>query len=160
MTALPTRIVPLLAIPLLAAGCATGGAPRAALSATLSGVQVAPGPGDADGIGTALFRTEPAQRRLCWTLNARQIDAATEAHIHRGAEGSVGAVVVSLSAPGADGVSDSCVSLDPAIASEIALGSHRFYVDVHNAAFPGGAIRGQLRGAPQERRRLERRPAR
>lgn len=151
------RLLPLLLCPLLLAGCATGGSPRASLTATLSGVQVAPGPGDADGIGTALFRIEPAQQRLCWTLNARQIDAATEAHIHRGAEGSLGPAVVALTAPGAGGVSDSCASLDAALASEIALGSHRFYVDVHNAAFPGGAIRGQLRGAPQERRRMERR---
>ena len=36
--------------------------------------------------------------------------------------------------------------LDPMLAREMAMQSHDFYVNVHNAAYPAGAIRGQLRG--------------
>ena len=138
---------------LLLAGCATAGSPRATLNATLTGVQEVPGPGDADGTGTAEVRVEPAQGRLCWDLYARQTEPATAAHIHRGAAGAAGPPVVTMTTPGADGHSEGCAAIDAGLARELAMQAHDFYVNVHTAAHPAGAIRGQLRGGPSRRPR-------
>ena len=137
------------------AACASGPeSPRASLAATLTGVQEVPGPGDADGTGTAEMRVESAQGRLCWDLYVRQTDAATAAHIHRGAAGTSGPPVMTLATPGADGHSEGCAAVDEMLGREIALRSHEFYVNVHTAAVPGGAVRGQLRGGPSPRVRM------
>lgn len=146
-------IIPGAAVLALAA-CATPGAPRADLSATLTGIQEVPGPGDSDGTGTAQVRVEPGQSRLCWTLFAQQIDPATAAHIHRGAAGSAGPPVVTLTTPDAAGRSEGCAALDPGLAREMSARAHDFYVNVHTAQHPAGAIRGQLRGGPNRPVRL------
>ena len=151
------RFLLVLSIGLPLAACATGGGapPRTYLQATLTGSQVAPGPGDPDGTGTAEIRVEPGRQRLCWRLGARQLGGATAAHVHRGTEGAAGPEVIALSAPGEIRRSESCQQIAADLAAEIAFASHRFYVDVHSAAAPHGAIRGQLRGAPPDRRRVQ-----
>lgn len=143
----------LICLPLAACAAGGGAPPRTYLQATLTGSQVAPGPGDADGTGTAEIRVEPGQQRICWRLGARQVDGATVAHIHRGTEGAAGPEVLALA--GAIDGSLRCQPIANDLAAEIAFASHRFYVDVHSIAAPVGAIRGQLRGAPTERRRFE-----
>ena len=139
------------------AGCASAGGPppRLELTATLTGYQALPGPGDLDGTGTARLRVDREAGRVCWVLAARGIAPATGAHLHRGEAGSVGAPVVPLSPPGADERSEGCAPVAAALAAEMIARPHAFYVNVHNAEFPGGAIRGQLRG---EVRRPEQRP--
>jgi len=141
----------------LVAGCASAGGPprRLDLTSTLTGYQALPGPGDLDGTGTARVRVEAEAERVCWVLTARGIAPATAAHIHRGEAGSVGAPVIPLTAPGADERSEGCAPVTAALAAEMIARPHAFYVNVHNAEFPGGAIRGQLRG---EVRRPEARP--
>ena len=132
---------------LLLAGCATGpGMTRSVLSATLTGLQAVPGPGDPDGTGTAQIRVDAAAPRVCWELYARSIEPATAAHIHRGAAGSAGPPVVPLTIPGADGRSSGCADVDESLAREMVLRPYDFYVNVHNRPHPAGAIRGQLRG--------------
>lgn len=136
------------AVALALAGCATGGEENrpAILNVTLTGLQEVPGPGDPDGSGTAEIRVNPRAGGVCWNLYARQIDAATAAHIHRGAEGSAGPPVVTLTAPDANGRSQGCATIDVALARELVMRSYNFYVNVHTAPHPQGAIRGQLRG--------------
>ena len=149
------RAMTSLAGALLAAGCASApGMERATLAVSLNGIQEVPGPGDADGNGTAEIRAEPNSGRVCWDLFVRQIDAATAAHIHRAAAGSAGPPVVTLTTPGPDGHSRGCTAVDPLLAADIAGRAHDFYVNVHTAAFPAGAIRGQLRGGPNPRQRM------
>jgi hypothetical protein len=143
---------------LLLAGCATGGEPgagRADLSVTMTGIQEVPGPGDPDGTGTVRVRVEPGLGRVCWSLFAREIDAATAAHLHRGVAGTAGPPVVTLATPDAAGQSEGCAPVDEALARELVLQSHAFYVNVHNAPYPNGAIRGQLRGGPIPRQRQQ-----
>jgi hypothetical protein len=130
----------------LSACAAPGEVRHMQLRSTLTGHQAVPGPGDLDGTGTAQVRIDAQTGRVCWELNARGIDRATGAHIHRGAAGSVGPPVVPLVAPGASEHSEGCADVAPELAREIALRPFLFYVNVHNAAFPGGAIRGQLSG--------------
>ena len=128
-----------------------GGRP---INVAMTGAAERPGPGDPDGTGTADIRVEPANGRLCWRLFAQQIDPATAAHIHRGAAGTAGPPVVTLTPPAADGRSEGCAPIDPALAAELTLRGHDFYLNVHNSAFPAGAIRGQLRGGPSRPARL------
>lgn len=128
-------------------GCTTGGPGmnRMVLNVSMTGIQEVPGPGDPDGNGTAEVRVTASDGQVCWDLYARGIDAATAAHIHRGAAGVAGPPVVTLTTPDAAGRSQGCAAIDPDVAREMALRSHDFYLNVHNAAHPSGAIRGQLR---------------
>lgn len=117
-----------------------GGRP---LSASLTGAAEVPGPGDTDGGGSATVRVNPGQTQVCYTLTVTGIDAATVAHIHRGATGVAGPPVVTLDAP-ANGSSEGCATVSRDVAREIVQNPGGFYVNVHNAAFPNGAVRGQL----------------
>ncbi|MEV6710747.1 CHRD domain-containing protein [Lentzea sp. NPDC051208] len=107
----------------------------------LTGKAEVPGPGDPDGRGQASVRI--SRDKLCVSLTVRNIQPATAAHIHRGAKGTAGPVVVNLAAP-SDGTSYSCVQVDRALTREIAHKPGQFYVNVHNAEYPAGAVRGQL----------------
>jgi hypothetical protein len=102
-----------------------------------------PNPGDPDGSGTAVIRVNPGQSEICYDLQVSGIAPATAAHIHEAPAGRAGPVVVTLEAP-ADGSSSGCVAVDREQAKEILEDSSDFYVNVHNAEFPGGALRGQL----------------
>lgn len=113
------------------------------LKATLSGAAEVPGPGDADGSGMATVTVNPGQERICYSLTVSNIDAATAAHIHVGDSTVAGGVVVTLSAP-ADGDSEGCVDVSRDLALNIIKNPDSYYVNVHNAAFPAGAVRGQL----------------
>lgn len=109
----------------------------------LTGAAERPGPGDPDGTGTATFRVNAGQGRVCYTLSVRNIGAATAAHIHRAPPAAAGPVVVGLTAP-TSGSSSGCAAVERALAQELIRNPGAFYVNVHNAAFPAGAIRGQL----------------
>ena len=148
------RALPALGVMLLAAGCASQPMnQRATLSVSMTGIQEVPGPGDADGNGTVEVRADPASGEICWNLYARAIGPATAAHIHRGGAGIAGPVVLALTTPDAAGRSQGCATVALPLAREIAYQAHEFYVNVHDAAHPAGAIRGQLRGGPRQRER-------
>jgi hypothetical protein len=119
-----------------------GGRP---LSASMTGTAEAPGPGDSDGSGTATLRLNPGQQQVCFVLTAANITLpAAAAHIHTGAAGSPGPVLVTLAAPDATGVSGGCVSAPRATIKAILKTPSAYYVNVHTSDFPNGAIRGQL----------------
>jgi hypothetical protein len=126
----------------LAAGASAqeGGRP---FTVAMTGAAERPGRGDPDASGTATFRVNPGQGRICYTLTVRNIETATAAHIHRAPPTEAGPVVVPL-APPSSGSSQSCADVTRALAQEIIRNPGAFYVNVHNAAFPNGAMRGQL----------------
>ncbi len=113
------------------------------LQTSLTGAAEVPGPGDTDGSGMATVTVNPGKSEICYTLTVMAIDAATAAHIHEGASGVAGPVVVPLEAP-ADGSSEACVTVTRDLALEILKTPSDYYVNIHNAAFPAGAVRGQL----------------
>jgi hypothetical protein len=113
------------------------------LETSLTGAAEVPGPGDPDGSGEAFLALNQGQGEICFQLAVSDIAPATAAHIHRGPEGVAGPVVVGL-APPTSGFSSGCVSVDRDLVKEIRQNPSGFYVNVHNAPFPGGAIRGQL----------------
>lgn len=134
----------LLAATMIVAGCAMmSDAVGEKYSMTLSGGREIPGPGDRQGSGIADIIVDPNAPQICFTLEVDDIAPATAAHIHRGREGEAGPPVVTLEPPG-DGESHGCLRVARAIASEINAAPADFYVNIHNADFPAGALRGQF----------------
>ncbi|MEO5678986.1 MAG: CHRD domain-containing protein [Acidimicrobiales bacterium] len=107
--------------------------------------------GDPNGRGQAyVFGIDGDPTTLCYVLTVQGIEPATAAHIHKGAEGTNGPVVAGLGAP-ADGNSADCLTEGEAgkfptgeRVQDILANPADYYVNVHNASYPGGAIRGQL----------------
>jgi len=101
--------------------------------------------GDPNGYGSASV-VFVAPNRFCYSIIVNNIGNPTAAHIHRGAAGVNGPIVVTLNAPniGNPGVSRGCDAVGDRLAEAIRNHPQRFYVNVHTGAFPGGAVRGQL----------------
>jgi hypothetical protein len=109
----------------------------------LSGAAEAPGPGDSDGEGAAAVTVNAGTGQICVDLRVDKIQPAVMAHIHRGAVGEAGPVVVPLPAL-PNPTSSQCVVAAVSLAAEIVANPANFYVNVHTTDFPNGAIRGQL----------------
>jgi hypothetical protein len=143
-----TALFSLLALALLAGtaaaaridGAPVGGRP---LTAHLSGGAEVPGPGDPDGTGWAHITLNQGQGLVCFEMHVMNIDPATAAHIHVGGAHEAGPVVVGLAAP-ADGHVTGCVYADRELIKAIRQNPEGYYVNVHNPAYPAGAVRGQL----------------
>jgi hypothetical protein len=121
-----------------------GGRP---FSTTLTGASEVPGPGDANASGTASLALNPGQGEVCFDLAWADIDGTVfAAHIHVGPSGVAGPIVVPLfsgSFSGTDSAS-ACVSADRSLVLAIVQNPENYYVNIHSAVFPAGAVRGQL----------------
>ena len=116
--------------------------PAGTLFAAMSGGEEAPDDGDSDGYGAAVVDfSRPG--RICFRIQAREIEDAVAGHIHRGAPGVAGPVVVPFF-EGEVPARRRCVRVARALRIEIRRFPQRFYVNVHNGDHPAGAIRGQL----------------
>ena len=113
------------------------------LTTTLTGAEEVPGPGDPDGTGFAAVTVNPGKGLVCYELSVSGIAPATGAHIHEAPFGEAGPVVVGLEPP-TDGSSSGCAKVDRALAKDILKDPANYYVNVHNAEYPAGALRGQL----------------
>jgi hypothetical protein len=88
---------------------------------------------------------------LHYFLWTKSIDAPTGAHIHLGRAGETGSIVLdftpSFTSP-VTGVflAEGSVALDSTLSQAILARPSAYYVNVHTASFPGGAVRGQLLG--------------
>lgn len=122
------------------ANAADGGRP---ITVQMTGTAERPGPGDPDGTGTATFRINPGLEQVCFTLTVANIEPALAAHIHVAPATDPGPIVVPLTAP-TDGSSEGCVAVDRELAIDLIQNPENYYVNVHNAQFPAGAVRGQL----------------
>ena len=113
------------------------------LTTTLTGAEEVPNPGDPDGTGFAAVTVNPGQGVLCYELSVSGIALATAAHIHEAPVREAGPMVVTLATP-TDGSSGGCIEVGRDLAKEILQDPSDYYVNVHNADFTGGALRGQL----------------
>jgi hypothetical protein len=132
-------------IPLaLAAALVAAPASAQTLSAHLTGAAEKPAAGDADGAGHATIKIDAAKNQVCADLMVEKIAPATMAHIHKAPADAAGPVAVPLTKPDAAGKSSGCATADAAVVKDIAANPAGYYVNVHNAEFPAGAVRGQL----------------
>jgi hypothetical protein len=139
----PLALTAALALGLMASLALAGVALAAetTLTATLAGSAET----DADGAGTATLVLDPEAGTACWTFSVENIDPVTVSHIHVGGAGESGDVVVDLDVDGFEGTSEGCNdAADAATLQAVIDDPAGYYVNVHNAAYPGGAIRGQL----------------
>ena len=115
-------------------------------STTLTGAEEAPGPGDPNGKG-AISLDVYLSGTICYEAKIQAIDGVAAAHIHEAAMGTPGPVVVDLRTDLATAKGNKlayCVTTTPAVAADIIANPADYYVNVHNAEYPGGAVRGQL----------------
>lgn len=151
-------LVAALALPLTA----QSGHLNTVLEASLSGqAEVGESPrlaGDPNGNGEVyVFGIDNDPTTLCYVLVVDRI-GLTElaAHIHRGGPDENGPVIANLAGPAGGDAAD-CLTegeagkfnleelgTDAGIVQEILDNPGEYYVNVHNAAYPAGAIRGQL----------------
>jgi hypothetical protein len=117
-------------------------ATSALLSADLTGAAEVPGPGDPDGSGEAVVNVY-ADGLVCVQLRVRSIGTPMAAHIHDAAAGVAGPIVVELATPTFHS-SFACTEVAAPLFADLMANPADYYVNVHNEAFPGGAIRGQL----------------
>lgn len=108
---------------------------------TLTGAKEAPSKGDPNGRGQFSWSLDGTS--LCYLISSKRIGTPTAAHIHRGRAGVAGPVRVTLSPP-APNAQAACVTVDPTLARNLTNNPQRFYVNIHTAKYPAGALRAQL----------------
>ena len=146
MTATPTArlFVPALLAAASLGGCATiAGTVGKTYNTALVGSQEVPGPGDVNATGTAKVTADATTNQVCVDLTTQRLPAPTMAHSHRGGAGVAGPVVLTLDTPSGGG-SSKCYGVDKELAAAIIADPAGYYVNVHDAAHPKGAIRGQV----------------
>jgi hypothetical protein len=159
------RQIPVLAVSVILAGVVGYGLSGTAnaeggggtdLRARMSGDQEVP-PADPDGEGRGRFQFTVGDDELCFRVRFDDVGTPNRGHIHIGAAGVNGGIVVplfELAALPADERNDAlergelsgCVPADPAVLEQIAADPGGYYCNLHNSRFPAGAIRGQLDG--------------
>jgi CHRD domain len=108
-------------------------------TATLSGLNEVPANASTN-TGNTFVTVDAATGVVTWnTASSIPQTSATGHHIHRGAAGANGPIVVNF------GTSyTGSITATTALAAEIVGNPAGFYVNLHTAAFPGGELRAQL----------------
>lgn len=112
------------------------------LNSAMNGANEFPDPGDADGTGAALLTFDVGNGEICGGIAVNNIATPTAGHIHTGAVGTSGGIIVNLNYTGS--TTPFCVDADRQVMVDILTNPTAFYVNVHNADFAAGAVRGQL----------------
>lgn len=123
--------------------------PAATLNTSLRAAQERPKPkgklGRARGAFTVTITKKGSSAVLAWRLTfSRLTGKAVAAHIHSGARGKSGPVIVPLCAPCKSGARGTA-TVDASVLNALEAG--RGYVNVHTKKNPAGEIRGQLGAA-------------
>jgi len=122
-----------------------------AYAAELRGANEVP-PTGSSAFGSSFVTFDPINNNLTWEVNTSGIASPTLSHIHRGAAGVSGPVIINFATSASqilNGRTSGTVSVASLGASDLtALASastaNGYYVNVHSVAFGAGEIRGQL----------------
>jgi hypothetical protein len=79
--------------------------------------------------------------KVCWTFQLAGVTKPQAAHIHKGRAGVSGPVFIAL---GPTFKAKGCASAPKKMIEAVESNPNAFYVNVHNAKFPNGVVRGQL----------------
>ena len=108
-------------------------------------------PGDPNASGRAVITLKPSSNTVCYRLSWEGLTSVSAAHIHLGGTGVAGPIVVpffNTALPDTISSVGGCVhGVDPALIKDMHDNPSGYYVNVHDAAFPKGAIRDQLHRA-------------
>jgi len=144
------RIAVLLSAAVVAAGVVAAIAPARPVAgateftATLSAAQEVPKPHGVSSNATGTFTATLKGTTMQWKLTFKGLSgAATQAHVHLGARGKAGPVLIALCGAGCRSPVSGATIVSAPVVKALATGGT--YVNVHTARNPGGEIRGQLR---------------
>lgn len=116
---------------------------------TSAGLCGPPNAGDPDGSATGSITVNVGQDRVCWEFTSlANLAPVNRAHIHKAPAGSNGGIVVDFFnvAAGTQGPLTGCTTtpLGKELLQDIIQNPSAYYLNLHNADFPAGAVRGQL----------------
>jgi hypothetical protein len=122
------------------AALAVSAAMHPELGAKLAGKNEVPkGSPTAHGIVNLTLST--AKRSVCWKFELVGVSKPAVAHIQKGRAGVSGPIFIPL---GTTYKSKGCAHATKGKIEAVESSPNGFYVNVHNAKYPGGAVRGQL----------------
>jgi CHRD domain len=131
----------LLCIPALALAAASAGTKT--FTTTLLGNNEVTPKGAPNGSGKAVVTLNSATGKVCWTFSSvKGISKVNAAHIHKAPKGKSGAVVVPFFTGALK--TKGCVKASKSLITAIEKSPSAYYVNIHTAKYPAGAIRGQL----------------
>ena len=120
---------------------AAGATMSPVVSSKLSGKNETP-KGPATGSGIVTLHLDAKKGTVCWDFKGvKGFAGPNAAHIHKGPAGTVGPVVVPF---GAAYKAKGCTKAALKTIAAIEEHPNAYYVNVHSAKYPAGAIRGQL----------------
>jgi CHRD domain-containing protein/PQQ enzyme-like repeat protein len=134
-------VVSLLALAGVVAASAATSATGTKFEVALKGPNESPA-APASNTGKVELTLNAKTGKVCWEFKLTHIDGKpNQAHIHKGKRGVSGNVVVPL---GGTYKRQGCTTASKALVKSILKTPAGFYVNVHNAKHPLGAMRGQL----------------
>lgn len=111
--------------------------------ATLTGASTVGG-GDPDGYARAEISVSDAFDQICYEVkDIRNLEPVTAAHVHFGPAGTNGPPVFTLKKSD-EGNWQGCSDGREWTENRLQGNPQEFYVNLHTASYPNGAIRGQL----------------
>ncbi|HUR85569.1 MAG TPA: CHRD domain-containing protein [Solirubrobacteraceae bacterium] len=122
-----------------------GAASSTKLYSTMTGKAEKPA-GDPDGSGVATLTL--TSKRVCYSITVKKAGTTFAAgHIHTGARGKTGDPIIPLFSTSKKvkaGKLTGCATAKAADINKVKAKPANYYVNIHNAAFAPGALRGQL----------------
>jgi hypothetical protein len=103
-----------------------------------------------EGAGSFAAQSNVGQGRICWRITVTGLTDVTAAHIHyrTGPKATTVAVPLALPEP-FHAPAKGCTNASRSLLSQIVRHPGLFYVNVHTASYPSGAVSGMLkRGTP------------
>ena len=92
----------------------------------------------------ATFAVNTTKNNLCYKVTTSGVPGIVAAHIHSGAKGMDGGVVVVLDSTKFNKKAQTCVAVSHAVATGISKNPNMYYFNVHSKKYSDGVVRGQL----------------